>query len=583
MGKLAAGCFLGVSALALCSMLSASEPAFEPFLLLLPAVILAGWLYGLAAGCLVIVVGASAAGFLWPPDWRYGLILPGIGPLADLAFVAVSALLLWGVGMVRRSLGTAEAARAALDVAERPDGLAEADARQAREADAKFRALSDGIPGLLFFADAEGRNTYVNQTYLERTGATQDELLGLAWYRLVHPDDVERVRSASQAAIVAGVGIENEFRLRDRSGAYRWLLINCIPVRDADGQVAGWCGIGIDIEDRKRAEAALNDNEKRLRLAVEAGALGTWEVDLETRKRCWTPRLAEMFGLAAAETEIGAGNVPDFVHPDDLREVVDHFEEGVATGELSELEFRVFTVTGELRWVASSGLVIEGHDGRRRMIGAMRDVTERRRREEALREALAAREMLVREADHRIKNSLQLVVGLLTLQQKRLTDPEASAALASAAARVQSIAESHYALQQSEDLRTVDLSQAMQELCGRLGHLSPGVVLECETAGQVLMDAERAIPLALIVSELLTNAMRHAYPGGKGLVSVSLRASGGVVRITVGDEGVGFGQDEEEPGLGSTVIQSLSRQVGAEVVTRSRPGAGTVTTVTVPV
>jgi len=214
------------------------------------------------------------------------------------------------------------------------------------------------------------------------------------------------------------------------------------------------------------------------------------------------------------------------------------------------------------------------------MIGAIRDVTERRQREEVLREALQAREMLVREADHRIKNSLQLVVGLLTMQRMRLTDPEASEALASAVARVEAVAQSHLALQQSADLKTVDLGRALDELCSRLGHLSPDMRLTCACTSNVILDAERAIPLVLIVSELLTNAIRHAYPAGGGAVSLDVVVADRKIKVAVSDAGVGYLQDESRPGLGSTVVQAMARQIGAALSVRSAPGTGTCVTLT---
>ena len=353
-----------------------------------------------------------------------------------------------------------------------------------------------------------------------------------------------------------------------------------VPLRDAQGAVAAWCVTAIEIEDRRQAEFVLADNEKRLRLAVEAGSLATFEVELDTRRRHWTPRMAALFGLAPEIVEVEAARIPDFVHPEDLKRVVDHFEDAVQSGHLGEIEFRVVSLTGETRWLASNGLVLGGGDRPGRLIGAIRDVTERRLREEALRAALAARELLVREADHRIKNSLQLVVGLLTLQQRRLSDPEAAAGLASAAARVEAVAQSHLALQQSVDLTTIDFGQALRDLCARLATLSAGVQPDCVFAGSLLLDAERAIPLALIVSELLTNALRHAYPQGAGTVIVHVETEADTIMISVSDTGIGFAPEAVAPGLGSTVVQTLARQIAAQVVTRSAPGAGTRTCVT---
>jgi PAS domain S-box-containing protein len=431
--------------------------------------------------------------------------------------------------------------------------------------------MAEAVPGIAVCTDAAGIITFANRRGRDFAGAT---LYGTRWADLLHPDD----RAAWQAALAAAALWEDECRLRRHDGVLRWQHCRAVPQQHA--AAVDWCVTAVEIEDRRQAEAALADNEKRLRLAVEAGSLATFEVELDTRKRHWTPRMAALFGLAPETVEVDAARIPDFTHPDDLDLVIRHFEDAVRSGHLDEIEFRVITLTGETRWLASNGLVLGGGDRPGRMIGAIRDVTERRLREEALREALAARELLVREADHRIKNSLQLVVGLLTLQQRRLSDPEASAALASAAARVEAVAQSHLALQQSADLKTVDLGHTLRELCARLATLSAAVRPVCAFDGPLVMDAERAIPLALIVSELLTNALRHAFPAGAGAVTVDVATAANSMVVSVTDTGVGFDPARAAPGLGSTVVQTLARQIDAEVVTTSSPGSGTRTTVT---
>ncbi len=203
---------------------------------------------------------------------------------------------------------------------------------------------------------------------------------------------------------------------------------------------------------------------------------------------------------------------------------------------------------------------------------------ERDRREAELREEVQRRELLVREADHRIRNSLQLVASLLTLQRSRLKYPQAAAALDEAIARVSAVAESHRALHQSPDLRTVTLGRMLSDLCEHVGRLSTTVAIGCSSEPDIQLDAERAIPLGLIVNELLTNAFRHAYPGGKGgMVRLRAASAGEFFEITVSDDGVGMteGQTGDRGGLGKTIINALVRQIDAEFNVSTVPGKGT--------
>ncbi len=213
---------------------------------------------------------------------------------------------------------------------------------------------------------------------------------------------------------------------------------------------------------------------------------------------------------------------------------------------------------------------------------------ERGRREAELQREIRQREILVREADHRIKNSLQLVASLLTLQRSRLKLPEAVAALDQAIARVFTVAETHRALLESADLRTVVLGRMLADICEHLGQLSNTVAIGCTCEAGIEMDAERAIPLGLIVSELLTNAFRHAYPPGvRGMVRVRADREGDAITVTVSDEGVGIAKDVEpaagtERSLGSTIVQALLRQIKADFSVSSEPGKGSAFTLRLP-
>ncbi len=202
---------------------------------------------------------------------------------------------------------------------------------------------------------------------------------------------------------------------------------------------------------------------------------------------------------------------------------------------------------------------------------------ERSRREAELERALAARDLLLREADHRIKNSLQLVASLLSMQRSRLAGADPVAAFDGAISRVRAIAEAHRALFQSRDLRTVAFGRMLADICAYVGALSPAIAIQCQAEDTLEIDAERAIPLGLIVNELLTNAMRHAYPdGSEGEITARADRDGADLRIVIADVGVGIAADHPASRtLGSTIVASLARQIGASCDTASQPGDGT--------
>ncbi len=210
---------------------------------------------------------------------------------------------------------------------------------------------------------------------------------------------------------------------------------------------------------------------------------------------------------------------------------------------------------------------------------------ERWRRVNELEGALSTHGVLLREADHRIKNSLQLVASLLSLQRSKLTDAGALAAIDSAISRVGAVAETHRALNRSNDLRTVGFGKMLADLCAHTAQLNPLMTVQCGNDAALPLDAERAIPLGLIVSELLTNASRHAYPEGQpGTIEARAVVDGELLNVSVADVGVGVELPQTpRPGtLGSTIVQALSRQIGAEIRTISQAGQGTTVQVRLP-
>ena len=213
----------------------------------------------------------------------------------------------------------------------------------------------------------------------------------------------------------------------------------------------------------------------------------------------------------------------------------------------------------------------------------LRDVSAQRRAELALQEALAAQQAIAREAEHRIKNSLQLVASLLRLQSSHMAEPAGRAAVEAATARVLAVAEAHRALQRSPDLRRVRLSDLLDELAAGAAVQHPGTDLRTETAGVLTLEAERAIPLALVLAELVEGAVRRAAGGDAPTepMRLSARRKGGTVWLELTDTGAGE-EEGEAPGLGAKVVRALTRQIGAALETERLPCGRLRTTLSLP-
>ena len=212
----------------------------------------------------------------------------------------------------------------------------------------------------------------------------------------------------------------------------------------------------------------------------------------------------------------------------------------------------------------------------------LRALNERRELEKTKRELevqLEQKDILLKEVNHRVKNSLQIVSSILQMQVPHTQNTEAADAMRSASARVQAIAAVHERLYTGSDVRSVSLNAFLGDLCKDIGRASgcpDGIEVD---VGDIDVPTDMAIPLALIVNELVTNVIRHAGPP----CHVAIRAdSQGALTISVSDTGHGPSEDAPRTGMGSRIVQVLTNQLGARVATK-RGADGYSVEMTIPV
>ncbi|MFZ4406804.1 MAG: sensor histidine kinase [Paracraurococcus sp.] len=404
------------------------------------------------------------------------------------------------------------------------------------------------------------RIRYVNPAFLATTGAAEAALLGcrvadafpaLDRQRLAALDEVHGSGRPCRAKAI-------ELPLSAHAGGLRLWDAEVSSVRGGGGAVAGVLVLLRDVTTQE-AQAA------RYRALVEAGSLAVWIARPDGRLResaGWDAVTGQPAGASG-----GLGWL-DAIHPDDRRGVRDAWLGAIATGGCYESEYRLARPEGGWRWTAARAVPRRDPAGRiLEWVGANRDIAARRLAEEGLREALAAQDMLVRAADHRIKNSLQLVAGLLRLQSGRMEEAAGREALEAATARVQAVAEAHRALQMSPDLRRVRLADMLRELAAGASVQHPGSDIRIAAPDDLALDAERAIPLALILSELVAEALRHRRPEmATHPVRLEAAVAGGRLAVMVADGGLELPDGTAAGRLGETVIRALAKQIGAELL-----------------
>ncbi len=307
----------------------------------------------------------------------------------------------------------------------------------------------------------------------------------------------------------------------------------------------------------------------------------------------WNPSAASMFGYSA--DEIIGQPVQVLFPPDRLDEesrIIEHIRRGTRVDHFETVRRRKdgseFPVSVTISPIRDAQGVIVGASK------ILRDISERRRTELALEQArvdlervvvertraLADRDLLLREVYHRVKNNLQVVDSLLLIKALKITDPAARAALMELRSRVFALGLVHQQLMTSSDLQTFDIGPFLNELSANLmdGAANDRIRLTVEACPlHVGMDV--AAPLGLLVTELLTNSLRHAFSdmGGQIMVTLQTDEAGGMT-LTVSDNGRGqanLSQKPAAPGSGSSIINKLVAQLAGEMTVRHGPGTTT--------
>ena len=292
-----------------------------------------------------------------------------------------------------------------------------AEARVA-EQEARYRAITDSIDHMIWSTLPDGFHDYFNHRWYEYTGVPDGSTDGGAWSGIFHPDDQERTWTVWRRSLSTGEPYHIEYRLRHRSGEYRWVLGRAQPVRDASGAIVRWFGTCTDIHDIKVADERLRELEERYRLASRATSDAIWDWDLVSGRVRWNEGLEALFGHATVET--GVEGWTDNIHPDDCGRVSDGIHATIdGQAQRWGADYRFRRADGSYAEVFDRGFVARDAKGRAiRMIGAMQDLTERRQAEAELRRLTQTLEERVAERTEELASSNRQLVGQIEERER---------------------------------------------------------------------------------------------------------------------------------------------------------------------
>jgi PAS domain S-box-containing protein len=348
-----------------------------------------------------------------------------------------------------------------------------------------------------------------------------------------------------------------------------------------------------DMTGHNEAQSRLRESEERLRLFLEnVTDYALFQVDTEARISSWNTGAERTFGYS--ETEILGQPMQTLYLPEDAARGDAEKDLDIAreNGRFEDARFLVRKDGSRLfaRWVTTP-MRDEAGD-LRGYAKVLRDESERRSAEQQLRASLAEKHALLQEIHHRVKNNLQVIVSLLNIQSERVQHPEVAAIIQDTENRVRAIAALHESLYSSKDLASIEFSsyvgRLVRELVGVFGVDEKRLRVSVR-ADDLLLDIGQAIPLGLIVNELLTNTFKHAFPVDRsGLVEIQLKylpnsaepnlgrsLASGLAEITVKDNGVGLPPEvkfDQRPSMGLHLVNILVEQLEGELEVAAAEG-----------
>lgn len=477
------------------------------------------------------------------------------------------------------------------------------------EGELQLRRLVDGLGpnnfvGLLTL---DGAVIEANQSALAAAGLQFEDVRGKPveqTYWWSYSEQVQQQLRAAVAQAATGVPVRYDVQIRVREGRLIWLDFSIEPMRDESGTVMRLIPSAVVITERKQAETALRDSEERLRLALEAAHMGSFDWDIPRNRVTWSRWHEELWGLKPGEFGGTFEAFTERLYHDDVAGMNAEIARCIAMRAPFEREFRVVWPDGSVHWIFGRGEFTFGADGQpARLCGAVVSISARKEAEQALREQAGRlravsrrllevqddeRRRLARELHDRVGGNLSaLILNLATIRRGL----SAESAQASAPRLVDCEALLADTVQQVRDVLVNLRPLALDDLglFAALSHHAQQVADRARLAlsiagGEALPRLPPAVEIALfrIVQEALNNIIKHARATR---IEFAFQCTGERAILTVADDGRGFdagARRDVKTGLGLITMRERAEAIGARIWIDSAPGTGTRVSIDLP-
>jgi len=419
--------------------------------------------------------------------------------------------------------------------------------------------LLDTLPDIIMQVDADKVYNWANRAGIEFFGG---DVLGkeASFYFEGDQDTYFTVEPLFQ-------GDENIYYVeswqRRRDGQKRLLAWWCRVLKDHRGNIIGALSTARDVTDQKQVEDELRRSEERYKGLVTSMPDAVLVMDIDGRIDYVSHQTLKLHAYKSEKELIGSKFL-NLISPESKAQAIIYLHKTLKEGFVHNQEYTMLKKNGE-KFIGelSTSLLRDENNKPKHFAVTIRDVTERKKADNQLKRSIKEKEFLLQEIHHRVKNNLQIISSILDMSSMRIRDENAIDLIADARSKIQSMAFIHSQLYKSDRFEKIEMGAHIKELLSYLlkvyapgKNITPYIVIK-----DVFLSLTQAIPCALVMNELISNALKHAFePDQKGVIEVSMKVVGNKVLVYIRDNGIGIDESLDiytTSSLGLKLVKNL--------------------------
>jgi len=444
-----------------------------------------------------------------------------------------------------------------------------------------FRLFFDESPIPYQSLDENGNFLDVNPAWCDSLGYSREEVVGKNFAEFLTPGYAEHFKDNFKGFKVAGEIRGVEFQMKCKDGTLIQVSYDGNIGYDESGKFKQTYCMFQDITERKKAEKEIEESHNSLKATINAIPDLLFEVDEEGQFYDYNAPITDE--LYVSPKKFLGKKVSEVLPPEAADKIMEALKEASEKGKHQGMTYKLVFPDGTRYFELS--IAKKPDDSLKRLIALVRDITQRKESEQKIKQSLQEKETLLKEIHHRVKNNLQVISSLLNLQSEYVKDKNDQELFRESQTRARSMALIHEHLYQSTDLRSINFDDYIKilvyDLYNTYGCRPDNIELKLGLE-PIMLDINTAIPCGLILNELMSNAIKHAFPGdNKGKIQVNFHQKDHELILTVKDNGIGFPEDmgfETTDSLGLKIVNTLINQIEGELKINSQEGTEIIVT-----